>query len=186
MVFIMKLIIKMECLLFSLLSGFEEILGQYIWCRKSSCTFSADPLTADSCGIPWAFSDIVISCQMPCDGFLSWLKGYWLSINTKNMPWYTQAFLGHSEPLSCTRTVATLTVRLNTTKTCASCGMVRHMEERLHSTLSVHVQQHPPFCPHLPWPSVSLPASSPHLPSSQFSHFFQCPSAFFTFFSFTL
>lgn len=86
MVFIMKLIIKMECLIFSLLSGFEEILGQYIWCRKSSCTFSADPLTADSCGIPWAFSDIVISCQMSCDGFLSWLKGYWPNINTKNMP----------------------------------------------------------------------------------------------------
>lgn len=122
MVFVMKLITKIECLPFSLLSGFEEILDQYTWCRKSSCTFN--PLMADSCGIPWAFSDIVIPSQMSCDVFLSWLKGYWPSTNMKNMPWHTQAVLGHSEPFSCPSTVATLTIRLNAIKTCASCGMV--------------------------------------------------------------
>lgn len=136
MVFIMKLITKMEFLPFSLLSAFEEILGQYTWCRKSSCTFNS--LMADSCDISWAFSDIAIPCQMSCDILLSWLKEYWPSTNMKNMPWHTQAFLGHSQPFSCPSTVATLTIRLNTLKTCAPCGMVWHMEERLHSTLSVH------------------------------------------------
>lgn len=184
MVFIMKLITKMECLPFSLLSGFEEILGQYTWCRKSSCTFN--PLMADSCGIPWAFSDIVIPCQASCGVFLGWLKGYWPSTNMKNMPQHTWAFGGHSEPFSCPRTVATLNIGLNTRKTCASYGRVWHMEERLHSTLSVRVAASSLLPPSPMTINVSLPVSSPHLSSSEFSHFLQSPSAFFTFSSFTL
>lgn len=54
----------------------------------------------------------------------------------------------------------TLSIRLNTTKPWASRGVARHVEGRLHSTLSAHVQQHPPFCLHLPWSSVFLPIPS--------------------------
>lgn len=127
----------------------------YIQCCSSHSWFMWHPLNLQQhcCSL----SDVL--------GCLGWLKGFWPSTNGKNMPWHTQAFLGHSEPFSCLRTVTTLTTKLNTIKTCVSCGMVWQKEERLHSTLSAAAFS---LCLHFPWPSMPLPVSSPHLSSRNF------------------
>lgn len=67
--------------------------------------------------------------------------------------WAARAFLSHKDTGN-----SDYKAQRNKTLGFTQCGMAHGRKTASHTA---HMQQHPPFCLHLPWPSVSLPTPSP-------------------------